>query len=204
MSNWIENIVDPDYLKDNMTFVSLFITVYESMTDYVVSNVYDFLCDWKVENGKEIHVKTASYKERIENRVVDDEGHKDKTKASFLWLVDYSAITQKDYESFLSAKKVRNKYAHELFNVILTGVSEADVNCFFSMVSVFRKIANWWFVEYEAGIAGDEITEGAELDKAQSVTNVVLDMIIDVLYNGKSEEYKNMIDAYKDGGKHEV
>ena len=204
MGNWIENIVDPDYLKDNMTFVSLFITVYESMTDYVVSNVYDFLCDWKVENGKEIYTETVSYKERIKNRVVDEKGNKDKTKASFLWFVDYSAIPLEDYESFLSAKEVRNKYAHELFNVILTGVSEADVNCFFSMVSVFRKIANWWFVEIEAGIAGDEIPEGAELDKAQSFTNVVLDMVIDVLYNGKSEEYKKMINAYKDGGSYEV
>ena len=78
MNNWIENIVDPDYLKDNMTFVSLFITVYESMTDYVVSNVYDFLCDWKVANGKEVYMETTSYKEQIKNRVVDDKGNIDQ------------------------------------------------------------------------------------------------------------------------------
>jgi len=199
MDNWIENIVDPDYLKDNMTFVSLFITVYESMTDYVVSNLYNFLCDWRVENGKEVYSETKSYKELIKNRIVDDKGNKDKTKSSFLWFVDSSAITQADYETFLSAKEVRNKYAHELFNVILTGVSEAEVNCFFNMASVFRKITNWWFVEIEAGIAGDEIPEGAEMDKAQSITNVVLDMIINVLYNGKSEEYKTVIKKSKDG-----
>ena len=41
MSNWFENLVDQDYLQDNLTFVSLFIALYENMTDYVESNVKD-------------------------------------------------------------------------------------------------------------------------------------------------------------------
>ncbi len=199
MENWIENIVDPDYLKDNMTFVSLFISVYESMADYVISNVHALLCDWKVENGKEVYIESEAYRSKIKNRIVDNKGNKDKTKASFLWFVDYSAISQEDYRVILNAKEIRNRYAHELFNVILTGVSEMEINCFFQIVSIYRKITNWWFVEIEAGMTDDEIPVGAEVDKAQSVTNVVFDMIINVLYNGKSKEYQNMIQACKDG-----
>ena len=115
--------------------------------------------------------------------------------------MDSSAITKEDYNTFLSAKEIRNKYAHELFSVILSGVSVADMSCFFKMVSLYRKITNWWFVEIEAGIIGYEIPEGAEMDAAQSVTNVVLDMIIDVLYNGKSKEYQDMVTAYIDGAR---
>ena len=43
MAEWFENLVNKDYLQDNLTFASLFIALYENMTDYVVSSVRDFL-----------------------------------------------------------------------------------------------------------------------------------------------------------------
>ena len=45
MAEWFENLVNKDYLQDNLTFASLFIALYENMTDYVVSSVRDFLCN---------------------------------------------------------------------------------------------------------------------------------------------------------------
>lgn len=42
MAEWFENLVNKDYLQDNLTFASLFIALYENMTDYVVSSVRDF------------------------------------------------------------------------------------------------------------------------------------------------------------------
>ena len=41
MIEQFENLVNKDYLQDNLTFTSLFIALYENMTDYVVSNVKD-------------------------------------------------------------------------------------------------------------------------------------------------------------------
>ena len=200
MDNWIERIVDQDYLKDNLTFVSLFIAVYESMTDYVVSNVQFFLCHYCIKDGKETYKQTSDYKTRIVNRVVDDKGNKDKTKASFLWLVDYSAISQDDYNIFLCAKEIRNKYAHSLFDHLLSGVSEDDASCFLKMVSLYRKITNWWFVNFDAEIDGDLIPENAEVSEGISFMNILIDLIIDVLYNGKSEEYKETVKQAINGG----
>ena len=107
MLDYFESLVDEDFLKDNMTFVSLYIAVYESMTDFVVSNVHDFLCEWAIEDCKEVYKETVKYKEKIKRRVVDDKGNKDITKASFLWFKDNSAVSQKDYEDFLKAKEIR-------------------------------------------------------------------------------------------------
>jgi len=45
MPKWLKNITDKGFLQDNMTFVSLYIAVFENMTDYVISNLKSFLCD---------------------------------------------------------------------------------------------------------------------------------------------------------------
>lgn len=92
MPDWLNNITDKSILQDNMTFVSLYIAIFENMTDYVVSNIKSFLCDWSIKAGKEVYRETIEYKEKIRNRIVDDKGNKDVTKASFLWLVDNGAI----------------------------------------------------------------------------------------------------------------
>lgn len=91
MSDWFENLVNKDYLQDNLTFASLYIALFENMTDYVVSSVKDFLCNISVKNGKMVCTETSEYRTQIRNRIVDDKGNKDITKASFLWLVDHRA-----------------------------------------------------------------------------------------------------------------
>ena len=204
MAEWFENLVNKDYLQDNLTFASLFIALYENMTDYVVSSVKDFLCDIGIRDGKIFCEETDEYRRQIRKRMVDDKGNRDTTKASFLWLIDHGAITSADFNSFLQIKQVRNKYAHELSEVITTGITESEVSLLFDMHSLYRKISGWFFVEIEAPITGYEIPENADIDDIQSATNVMFSIMLDVLYNGKSEEYQSIISSIKGGEKHEV
>lgn len=74
MAEWFENLVNKDYLQDNLTFASLFIALYENMTDYVVSSVRDFLCDIGIRDGKMFCEETDEYRREIRKRVVDDKG----------------------------------------------------------------------------------------------------------------------------------
>lgn len=198
-NNWLNNIVDEDFLRDSLTFVSLYIAVYENFTDYVVSNIESFLCDESVENGEIVIKKTQTYRDEIKNRVVDGKNNKDITKASFLWLKDNNAISDDDYNLFLKIKSIRNKYAHELTNILLSGIDrkEEEVEAFFNMIALYKKITKWWFINVEAAIMGYEVDENAEI---YSSANVVFDMIIDVLYNGKSEKYKEMLEKIKPNG----
>lgn len=204
MAEWFENLVNKDYLQDNLTFASLFIALYENMTDYAVSSVRDFLCNIGVKYGKMACTETSEYRTQIRKRIVDDKGNKDITKASFLWLVDHRAITSADFDRFLEMKDVRNKYAHELSEVIMTGISENEIVLLLDMHSLYRTISRWFFVEIEAPISGYEIPENADIDNIQSAANLTFGIILNVLYNGKSEEYKTMIATIKDGRKHEV
>lgn len=195
MPEWLDNITDKNFLQDNMTFVSLYIAVFENMTDYVVSNLKSFLCDLSIKDGKEVYKETTKYREEIKNRIVDDKGNKDITKASFLWLVDNGAITQEDYDCFLDIKKVRNRYAHELTSVIYQGVCETEIKLFFDMFSLYQKIGKWCFINIEAVILGEELPEDLDSAEVHTGADIMFGMILDVLYNGKSEEYKAMIEA---------
>ena len=204
MAEWFENLVNKDYLQDNLTFVSLFIALYENMTDYVVSSVRDFLCDIGVKDGKMLCKETDEYRRQIQKRVVDDKGNRDIAKASFLWLIDHGAISSADFDKFLQIKKVRNKYAHELSEVIMTGITESEVALLFDMHSLYRKISGWFFIEIDAPIIGYEVPPDADVNNIQSAANLTFSIILNVLYNGKSEEYQSIIASIKDGEKHEV
>ena len=193
MLDWLHNITDKEILQDNLTFVSLYIAVYEHMIDYVVSNLKAFLCDLEIENGKEHYIETIKYKAEVKNRIVDEKGNKDITKSSFLWLIDKDAITHADYRCFLDAKSLRNKYAHELTSIIYHGVEEYDVKLFFDMFELYKKISLWYFINIEASIMGDELPEDIELTQVQTTANIMFSMIIDVLYSGKSNTYKDLL-----------
>ena len=204
MIEQFENLVNKDYLQDNLTFTSLFIALYENMTDYVVSNVKDFLCDIGIKDGKMFCEVTEAYREQIQKRVVDDNGNRDISKASFLWLVDHSAIIAADFDKFLQIKKVRNKYAHELFNVIKTGLTETEITLLFDMHSLYRKISLWFFNEIEKPTSNCKMPPAADANGIQTVANFMFDIILNVLYNGKSEEYQSIIASIKDGQMHEI
>lgn len=194
---WLSNITDKNILQDNLTFASLYIAVYEHMTDYVVSNLKSFLCDWGVKDGKEYYIETDTYKTEIKNRIVDDKGNKDTTKSSFLWLIDSGAITKEDYQIFLDAKLLRNKYAHELTSVIYQGIDESEIKLFFDMFAVYQKISKWYFINVEAPIMGEELPDNIDLLEVQTAANVMFGMILEVLYNGKSDEYKEILKDVK-------
>lgn len=194
---WLSNITDKNILQDNLTFASLYIAVYEHMTDYVVSNLKSFLCDWGVKGGKEYYIETDIYKTEIKNRIVVDRGNKDITKSSFLWLIDNDAITQEDYQTFFDAKLLRNKYAHELTSVIYQGIDESEIKLFFDMFGVYQKISKWYFINIEAPIMGEELPDDVDLLQVQTAANIMFGMILEVLYNGKSDEYKEILKDVK-------
>lgn len=188
--NWLENIVSREYLQDNLTFVSLYIAVFENFKDYVVSQVKCFLCDEEVVDGKLHYRKSNHYKKEILYRRVGNKGQHNATLASFLWLLEHEAITQEDYDQFIKIKAVRNKYAHQLSEVILNGVEAHEVDKFLSMLNLYKKISKWWFIQIEAPIMGYDVDENADI---QSSSNLLFDMILEVLYNGKSEEFMHLI-----------
>lgn len=195
MMNWLENITDKDFLQDNMTFASLYIAVYENLIDYVASNIKFFLCDYALKDGKEVCRETEAYKVQIKNRIVDEKGNRNAIKAPFLWLVDRGAITVSEYGRFLELKEIRNRYAHEMVNVIYHGIDKVELGSLFDLLELYRKIGRWFFLNIEAVIMGEDLPEEADLEKVRTGPDIMFGIILDVLYNRKSEEYKELIRA---------
>ena len=54
-------------------------------------------------------------------------------------------------------------------------------------------------MNFEAPIMGDDLPDDVDLTGVQTVANVMFDMMLEVLYNGKSEEYKNILNEVKSG-----
>lgn len=204
MENDYERLINKDYLTDTMTFISFYIMTYENMVEYVTSQVHDFLCNLSVEENKIKYTETPEYKSKIKNKKVDENGNKNITKASFIWLTDNKAISYDDYECFLRIKQLRNSYAHELLQKVIQGVSKDEIDCFVKMILLYKKISNWWFQNIECQIMGYELSDEVDIESIQSDTTFLLDIIRNVIYNGKSTEYQDIIKAYKDGVENEV
>lgn len=51
---------------------------------------------------------------------------------------------------------------------------------------------------------GYGIPENTDVSSIQNGANIAFSIMLNVLYNGKSEEYKDMITSIKEGKKYEV
>ncbi len=194
MGDWLDHIADEDVLKQNLIFCSLYIAVYEHIIDSAEDVIKSFLCHAQIEDGKLIYKETAKYRKEIKNKIVDENGNKNITKASFLWLVDNGAITEAEYKIFLQAKDVRNRYAHELFKMICDGVPEDDVKHFFAFYEIYNKIVKWYYINIDAEIMGYELPDNTEEMEVYSLASALFKLILDVLYCEKSNEYREIID----------
>ncbi len=204
MADWLEHIANEEILKQNLIFCSLYIAVYEHITDCVEDAIKSFLCHEQIEDGKLTYAETSEYRKKIKNRIVDDKGNKNITKASFLWLVENGAISEEDYRCFLQAKDIRNRYAHELFRMVCEGVPEEDVKHFFNFYAVYNKIVKWHYINIDAEIMGYEVPSDADEMEVYSMASALFKIILDVLYLDKSDEYSEIIEKLKQKGPTEL
>lgn len=192
---YLEIIGDKDTLSNQLQFVALFIAMYEKVVDFVEENVKFFLCHICIESGKLEFVETKKYKDEIKNKAVDDKGNKNKTKASFLFLVDCGIISSDDYSLFEELHVKRNKYVHEMFSVILEDIEKEEIELFFKMLNLYDKITKNWFIEIEAPIAGIVLTDKMKEESVCFDTGL-FDLIIQSLF-GDSEKIKDIIENAK-------
>ncbi|OUQ59017.1 hypothetical protein B5E56_09685 [Flavonifractor sp. An112] len=153
-NEFLQNISDKDTIQNHLTFMALYIALYENFTATFIENVKAFLCDLGIKDGKLNYGETALYREKIKNRVIDQNGNKDALKATMLWLQDKGAMSAQDYSDFLQIKSIRNTYAHEMPRLIIEGVPLENIQWFFKLLELYRKLDKWWLNEIEFPISG--------------------------------------------------
>ena len=82
----LERVCDKDSLKVELSFMAIFIGLYEFLKDTVCSRVESFLCAemTRTNDGELVWVHTEEYKSKIEKRIVDGQVVKDRLRNTML------------------------------------------------------------------------------------------------------------------------
>lgn len=168
---FLEKISDEHTLRDNLSFISLYIALFENFADNIEERIKCFFCieTLKIENGKITAEENEKYRRVIKNRKVDDKGNKNILKSSMLWLKDNGAINDDDYNIFTKAKEQRHLFAHELMACLFQGITEEEFKLFIELFALYKKIDMWWINEIEIPCSGQFTPGRYEENEVHSV-----------------------------------
>lgn len=186
----LNNIWNKDILQHNLSFLALFIGMYEQFEDKVIENVDCFLNLGCSANDDTHCKKSEYYRQNILNRKVDENGNKNKLKATMLWFVDVGAITPEDYSLFLNVKEARNIYVHQLTKCVVNGISDKDIDMLVQLLNLFYKIDNWWINEIEIPTSGISASDDYPTEEAYSMIYTIYRDMINILFLGKADDYQ--------------
>lgn len=184
------NILDPQILKPNLEFISLYIALYEKLEDTIISRIKDFYTVIELDET-EYHneVLTLYDPKRCPNI-----NKQCKTLiSSLIWLLNINAITANDIEQISNLKKERNKLTHEMFDLLSQGLPENLHSKLVNMVGIFNKIEKWWIVEVEipTGCEIDNI-EDADMDNVMSGNMLILQVILNIATNNSNKDFEEV------------
>ena len=183
-------VLNKDILQHNLSFLALFIGMYEQFEDKVIENVDCFLNLGCSANDDTHCKKSEYYRQNILNRKVDENGNKNKLKATMLWFVDVGAITPEDYSLFLNIKEARNIYVHQLTKCVVNGISDKDIDMLVQLLNLFYKIDNWWINEIEIPTSGISASDDYPTEEAYSMIYTIYRDMINLLFLGKTDDYQ--------------
>ena len=186
----LNNIWNKIILQHNLSFLALFIGMYEQFEDKVIENVDCFLNLGFSANDDTHCKKSEYYRQNILNRKVDENGNKNKLKATMLWFVDVGAITTEDYSLFLNIKEARNIYVHQLTKCVVNGISDKDIDMLVQLLNLFYKIDNWWINEIEIPTSGISASDDYPTEEAYSMIYTIYRDMINILFLGKADDYQ--------------
>ncbi len=187
----LENFLEPKKLKENLIFISLFISIYESFKETIIENVKYFY--WSgIKDRKAIF---KDYEKEVLNKVTTKKNK--KIIATLNWFKENGAITEDDIENFKKITSMRNSLVHEMSNKLFEGLSNDVFELYIVMIELFEKITKWWIKEIEIPISGDFTVEQYEnilWDEVTSVKLEFLKIMFDIAVNNNEEYYKILKD----------
>jgi len=172
IDNWLK-FLNPENLKDNLMFSSLYIASFEAFKDYIVNEVKFFF-----NNGFSGEEFTFSEDYNIKVKTLD----KSVFKASLLWLKSLEAIEDKDIEIFDDLRQYRNKLSHELMTLLFEGLPQEFPEKFTQLIALRVKIEKWWIMNIEIPTNPDfdespEVKEEDIMTSSQIFNQLIFDML---------------------------
>ena len=202
MVNFLDNaerICDKESLQVQLSFMALFIGMFEFMKDTLLSRVESFLCSEMTQNeeGEWVYIHNDTYKKEIENRLVEGKIVKDRLRNTMLWFKEAEVITDDDYDLFRVLRDKRNSYAHKMTQHVWDGLPEEDAKGLMDLLDLYTKLDKWWINEIEIPISGDFEPGSYDEEGVESFSLLTFKMMINTLFGGKSQEYLEMIEELR-------
>ena len=173
IDKWIK-FLDPENLKGNLMFSSLYIAAFESFKEYIVDEVKSFFHNG-FKNGQDI------FDPRYDTHVKS----KDKSilRASLLWLLEIEAIDENDILLIDDLRQYRNKLSHELMTLLFEGLPEELPVKFAQLIEVRIKIEKWWILNIEIPTnpdfhSGEKINADSIITPTEMLNKLIFDMLL--------------------------
>jgi hypothetical protein len=189
IDKWIK-FLDPENLKGNLIFSSLYIASFEAFKDYVVEEVKFFYNTGFTGDEFTFDPKYETTVKAKDKSIV---------KATLLWLQESGAVTSEDIEQFDELRQYRNKLSHELITLLFEGLPEELPEKFSKLIELRVKIEKWWLLNIEIPTNPDfdnagEIKEDEIMTSSQIFNRLVFDMLSGD--EKKASYYKNEFEKH--------
>lgn len=172
IDKWLK-FLDPENLKENLMFSSLFIASFEAFKDYVVDEV-KFFFNSGFSNGE----FTFSEEYNTKVKALD----KSIQKATLLWLKDLDAIDNNDIQTFDDLRQYRNKLSHELMTLLFEGLPKELPEKFAQLIALRVKIEKWWIMNIEIPTNSEfDATTDVKEDDITTSSQIFNQLIFDML-----------------------
>ncbi|WOK09360.1 hypothetical protein RT717_11990 [Imperialibacter roseus] len=172
LNKWLK-FLDPENLKGNLVFSSLFIASFEAFKDHTIETV-KFFFNTGFINGE--YTFSDTYEKDVKSK------DKSVLKATLLWLKDMGAITTEDIAKVDELRQYRNKLSHELMALLFEGLPQEFPEKLADLILLRVKIEKWWTLNIEIPTNPDfdseeEISEKDILTPSQIFHQLVFDML---------------------------
>ena len=174
IDKWIK-FLDPENLKGNLMFSSLYIATYESFKEYIIETVkYFYHKGWN--DGKDIF--SRDYDTRVLSK------SKYPVMASLLWLKELEAIDEADIDLFGELREYRNKLSHQLMELLFEGLPKELPKKFSELIALRIQIEKWWALNIDIPTNPDldleaEINEESIVTHTQIFSKLIFDIILE-------------------------
>lgn len=184
------NILNPEILKSNLEFLSLYIALYEKLEDTIISRVKEY---YSYEELNKVDYKKYVLSLYNHKRCPTIPKKCRILISSLIWLLEANVISDNDILIFAELKKSRNIFTHEMFSLLSEGLPKDAYHKFDEMIDLFSKIEKWWIVEMEVPMIDSlKNIDDVDLDNVMSGNMMVLHIIRNILRSGSNKDYEEV------------
>lgn len=190
-SSW-EQLLNPKILKNNLSFIALYIMTFELLKERIEKSVDEFFyIEYKQnEKGEIKKEENEDYKNKVLSLLNDYERqNKFYVKASIKWLIYFNIFDENDENLYNELRIYRNELTHEFQNYLIDKKKILDTKKMESLVSLFIKLEKNWILNFEVLVNEDFDGKDIKWEEVNSGQITILNIIHGIVFSDETTEW---------------